>query len=188
MGALPNTPREKIAHALRERRLELLRQWGYTDTDGDPPDSAALSRAEASAEAASSLDRVVPLLSMSHRRFREEVVKPLLAVSTAGSVVGPSGGRKAKGKRRKGGKGGKGVKPSGGELLPVVPVDGESGGVSLPKSRLGRAVKAFIESADEDNMDERIQMARELNEMLGVVGVTVDHVLRKRLERFAPTG
>lgn len=104
-----NNPREKIAVALRERRLTLLSQWGYREGG----DADQLARAEASAEAASPLDRIVPLVSMAHRRFREEVVKPLL-LGAAGGGPGPGGGAKPRAKRRKGGKGGRGVKVDAG--------------------------------------------------------------------------
>ncbi|KAJ3576281.1 hypothetical protein NP233_g523 [Leucocoprinus birnbaumii] len=55
------------------RNLELER-WGYKD--GDSNEIAA--EAEARAESASALDRIVPVLSLAHRRFRIEVLEPLL--------------------------------------------------------------------------------------------------------------
>ncbi|KLO20398.1 hypothetical protein SCHPADRAFT_991774 [Schizopora paradoxa] len=181
-------PREKIAMALRERRLTLLSQWGYKE-DGD---AESLARAEASAEAASPVDRVVPLVSMAHRRFREEVVKPLLAA--AGGGPGPGGGSKPRAKRRKGGKGGRGVKVGAGAAPPPsagsISADGwaEAGSGVLPKSRLARAVKAFIEDKDfGGDEQQRKATAAELNSVLGIVGIPIDHVLRRRLEKFAPS-
>ena len=47
-------------------------------------------------------------------------------------------------------------------------------------------MKAFIEGGDGTDAEERRRVARELNEVLGTVGITVDHTLRRRLERFAP--
>lgn len=68
--------RDQIQRRLKERRVEELKKWGYYD--GAPAD--VLARAEACAEAASSLDRVVPLSSLALRRFRTEVIDPLLAI------------------------------------------------------------------------------------------------------------
>jgi hypothetical protein len=68
--------RATVTLRMQEHRAEELRKWGYCD--GGPPGEAAL--AEARAEAGSSPDRIVPLLSLAHRRFRTEVVEPLLAV------------------------------------------------------------------------------------------------------------
>lgn len=68
--------RDRIQKRLKERRTEELKKWGYYD--GAPAE--VLAQAEACAEAASSLDRVVPLSSLAHRRFRSEVIDPLLAI------------------------------------------------------------------------------------------------------------
>ncbi|KAI5115948.1 hypothetical protein M0805_003113 [Coniferiporia weirii] len=156
-------PREQLATRLRERRLTELKKWGYAD--GAPP--ATLARAEAAAEAASPPDRVVPLASMAFRRFREGVVRPLLAVPK---------GKKARKKYKKPGSGpGSGLGSGGG-------ADGEGGG---PKSRLARAVKELIECKDADSGDERRVMASELDDMLGTVGIPVDQVLRKKLDKFS---
>ncbi|KAH9964541.1 hypothetical protein BC827DRAFT_1085935, partial [Russula dissimulans] len=65
----------RIAEKMRERRVAELRRWGAPD--GSTP--AQLALAEACAEAASSPERVVPVLSLAYRRFRTEVLEPLLA-------------------------------------------------------------------------------------------------------------
>ncbi|KAH9046442.1 hypothetical protein EDB84DRAFT_665819 [Lactarius hengduanensis] len=106
----------RIAEKMRERRAAELRRWGA-------PDSATteqLARAEARAEAASALDRVVPILSLAYRRFRTEVLEPLLVVPKA----------KAKGKK-------KGF------------TEDEKAAVG-PKGRLARAVKELLESRGGD--------------------------------------
>ncbi|KAK0446422.1 uncharacterized protein EV420DRAFT_1276731 [Desarmillaria tabescens] len=71
-----NDTREKLSNKLKEKRLDELKKWGYND--GDPAE--ALILAESCAEAASSLDRIIPIASLAHRRFRVEFVEPLLAV------------------------------------------------------------------------------------------------------------
>ena len=108
--------REQISLKLKQRRAEELKRWGYEEGDS----RETLAQAEASAEAASEVDRVVPLSSLAYRRFRVEVLDPLLAVP------------KGKGKKR-----------------PKKPrqVNGER---PLPKGRLARAVKRLLESEDEE--------------------------------------
>jgi hypothetical protein len=64
----------KIATLIREKKLQVLTKWGYKD--GDSPE--ILAQAEASAEAASPLDRIVPISSLAYRRFRLSLVEPLL--------------------------------------------------------------------------------------------------------------
>jgi hypothetical protein len=108
--------RDQISLKLKQRRAEELKRWGY----GEGGSREALAQAEASAEAASDVDRVVPLSSLAHRRFRVEVLDTLLAVP------------KGKGKKRP-------KKP------PLV-----NGERPLPKGRLARAVKWLLESDDEE--------------------------------------
>jgi len=103
--------REKIAKKLKERRIEELKKWGYKE-DG------STDLAEQRAEAASTLDRVVPLTSLALRRFRTEFIEPLLAAP------------KMKGKKRKSGGG---------------PIGDKS---NLPKGRLARAVRELLEVQD----------------------------------------
>ena len=74
-----NETRDQIQKKIKERRTEELKKWGYEDGGS----SELLALAEACAEAASPLDRVVPLTSLAHRRFRVEVIDPLLAVPKA---------------------------------------------------------------------------------------------------------
>ncbi|KAI0271613.1 hypothetical protein BC834DRAFT_818381 [Gloeopeniophorella convolvens] len=66
----------RAAEKMRERRAAELRRWG----------------AEACAEAGSAHGRVVPLLSLAHRRFRTEVLEPLLAVPRGGPRGGEGAG------------------------------------------------------------------------------------------------
>ncbi|KAH8120677.1 hypothetical protein DFH11DRAFT_1696526 [Phellopilus nigrolimitatus] len=148
-------PREQLAARLRERRAAELKRWGCAA--GAPPD--ALARAEAAAEAASPPDRIVPLASLALRRFRADVVRPLLAVPR---------GKKGRKKHKR--------------LAPPPPAN------SGPKSRLARAAKELIESksagAGAAEEEERYAMAAELSAMLGAVGIPVDHLLRKKLDKF----
>jgi len=142
--------RKKITAKLREHRALELKKWGYTE--GDPPEQ--LAQAEASAEAASGHDRIVPLTSLAHRRFRTEVLEPLLTV--------PKG--EGKGKDR-GSPAPEGGKPAG------------------PKGRLARAVKELLESGVNDEQ-ERKRLAKEMAGMLRMVGIRPDHPLRKRLDKY----
>ncbi|THH11388.1 hypothetical protein EW145_g698 [Phellinidium pouzarii] len=159
-------PREQLAARLRDRRLVELKKWGYTD--GAPP--AALTRAEAAAEAASPLDRIIPLASMAFRRFREDVIRPLLAVPK---------GKKARKRYKKPPGAGSGLAAGSGSSAVV---DGESSG---PKSRLARGVRDLIESKDVDSETERRTMAAELDDMLGTIGIPIDLLLRRKLDKFA---
>ena len=102
--------REKIAKKLKERRVEELKKWGY-EVGGS---SESLALAEQRAEAASTVDRVVPLSALALRRFRTEFIEPLLAAP------------KMKGKKRRPG---------------AAPVGDKS---HLPKSRLARAVRELL--------------------------------------------
>jgi hypothetical protein len=89
--------REKVAGRLRDYRANELEKWGFA-TGGSSEEAA---EAEASAEAASSPDRIVPIASLAFRRFRIEVLEPLLAVpkskggkrrkSSSTSPAGPKG-------------------------------------------------------------------------------------------------
>lgn len=144
--------REKITNRLREKRLDEVKKWGYEEGgSGD-----LMAAAEACAEAASPLDRVVPVLSLAHRRFRTEFIEPLLAVP---KIKGKS---KAKHK------------------IPKTPSGSAPPG---PKGRLARAVKDLLESKDIDE-EERKRLASELAKALRTVGVRTDHPLRKKLDKF----
>ncbi|KAF8557395.1 hypothetical protein OG21DRAFT_309017 [Imleria badia] len=106
--------REKIAKKLKERRVEELKKWGYEENGS----AEALAQAEQRAEAASTVNRVVPLAALALRRFRTEFIEPLLTAP------------KMKGKKRRPG---------------AAPVGDKS---HLPKSRLARAVRELLEVQD----------------------------------------
>ncbi|KAI0044371.1 hypothetical protein FA95DRAFT_262676 [Auriscalpium vulgare] len=142
---------KKITERIRARRAAELAKWGYDD--GGTPE--ALERAEACAEAASAPERIVSLLSMAHRRFRIEVVEPMLAVPKI----------KGKGKAKK---------------ARAATSEAEKPG---PKGRLARAVKHLLESAEVD-AQERRRLAEELADILCKVGIRPDHPLRKRLDKY----
>ncbi|CAK5284280.1 unnamed protein product [Mycena citricolor] len=141
--------REKVSEKLREKRIEELTKWGYK-TDGTGTPAAA---AEACAEAASPLDRVVPVTALAHRRFRTEVIDPLLSVPAVK-------GKKSKHKT-----------PKAGSAPPT------------PKGRLARAVKELLEGEGGDEA-EKTRLATDLSAALRLIGIRVDHPLRKRLDKF----
>lgn len=145
--------RDKIAQRLQEKRNEELKKWGY-EPGGS---SEMLAKAEAAAEAASSLECIVPISSLAHRRFRTQVLEPLLAIP------------KHQGKKGK----------------KKIPNFNSSSAPPGPKGRLARAVKDLLETKD-DGVEERTRFAAELAQALGMCGIRVDHPLRKRLEKFTP--
>ncbi|KIM84682.1 hypothetical protein PILCRDRAFT_818280 [Piloderma croceum F 1598] len=142
--------REKISKRLRERKTEELKMWGYEDGGS----AELLAEAEACAEAASSLDRIVPLSSLALRRFRIECVEPLLKVPKI----------KVKGRKKR-----------------SPPTNGEKG--LMPKGRLARAIKELLETQGGDE-DEKCRLAVETATMLKTVGVRADQPLRKKLDKF----
>lgn len=142
--------REQIAQRLKEKRMDELKKWGYEA--GGPP--AKLAEAELCAEAASPLDRVVPLGALALRRFRTEFVEPLLAAPNM------------KGKRRRPG---------------APPVNGSK--INLPKGRLARAVEELLGAQGGDS-EQRCGLAADLAAMLRIVGVQHTHPMRKRLDKF----
>ena len=144
--------RELISKLLRDRKLQELKKWGYVE--GDSLEKMAL--AEACAEAASPVDRVVPISSLAHRRFRTEVMEPLLS--------SPKLKGKSKAKHK----------------IPKLPT---SPNPALPKGRLARAVKELLES-DSIAEDERLKLASGLADILRIVGIRSDHLLRKRLDKY----
>ncbi|KAI0317097.1 hypothetical protein OF83DRAFT_1059245 [Amylostereum chailletii] len=129
----------KVAGKIQERRTAELSKWGAVPG----ADEEALKRAEACAEAASSQDRVVPLASMALRRFRLEVIEPLLVVAKVG--------------------------------LKSKTKDCSAG----PKGRLAQAVHTLLGSKAE----ERQRLARELADMMRMVGVQPSQPLLRRLEK-----
>lgn len=145
--------RQKIADKFRERRADELRKWGYTDG------ADSLARAEARAEAASPLDRIVPVASLGLRRWRTDFLEPLMATPPA---------LKGKGKRR-------GAAP-----------DAPGGKNGLPKSRLARAVRDLttLPEPDDGSLPDRQQIAQIVYDSLADTGVRLDHPLRKKLAKF----
>jgi len=142
--------REQIAQRLKEKRMDELKKWGYEV--GGPPEM--LAEAELCAEAASSLDRVVPLHALALRRFRTEFVEPLLAAPNM------------KGKRRRPG---------------APPANGSKN--NLPKGRLARSVEELLGVQGGDS-EQRRGLATDLAAMLRVVGVQHIHPMRKKLDKF----
>lgn len=146
--------RDQVAQKMKDKKTDELRKWGYK------VDAAAetLPKAEAAAEAASSLDRVVPLVSLAHRRFRTEFIDTLLIAPRLNG-----GGKKAKKKL---------PKPSSNGAGPPV-----------PKGRLARAVSQLLDT-EELEEKERRRLATELARCLWTVGVKHDHVVRKKLDKY----
>lgn len=97
----------------------------------------------------------------------------------------------------KGKKGGKTIKAKkGGATLGIGVGGGVDGhlaaagggeGQAGPKSRLARAVRYLVE---EDTREEEVRrnVAGEVNNMMEMVGVPGDHVLRKKLTKFSAPG
>ncbi len=73
---------KRITEKMRERRAAELRRWGAPE--GATAEQLAL--AEACAEAASAPEHVVPVLSLTYRRFRTEVLEPAMS-TVIGSVA-----------------------------------------------------------------------------------------------------
>lgn len=80
----PASPRQRLPSRSQQPLPELLLPWGY-ERDGDLENLAA---AETRAEAASPLDRVVPIFSLGLKRWRTEVVEPLLSPESNGQGDG----------------------------------------------------------------------------------------------------
>jgi hypothetical protein len=139
-----------FSQRLREKKEQELRKWGYCEGGS----AESLARAEACAEAASSLDRVIPLASLAHRRFRVEFLEPQIAV----------------------------LKQPINKTRKKVPKINSSGPV-LPKGRLARAIEDLLNSKDVDDIHKKT-LARELAIMFRTVGVRSEHPLCKRLSKF----
>lgn len=73
---MPDDSRDNISAKLRDKKCGELKRWGYEEGGS----TEMMAAAEACAEAASPLDRVVPVSSLGHRRWRTEVIEPLLSV------------------------------------------------------------------------------------------------------------
>jgi len=155
-----------IAEKMHERRVAELRRWGA-------PDGATaeqLSLAEACAEAGSAPECVVPVLSLAYRRFRTEVLEPLLALPK------PKGESKGKGKKKKRKGSDSPATMATAAVVPAAEVD------KAPRGRLARSVKEFLESKGGDE-EERTRFACEMADMLMRVGIRPEHPLRRKLGR-----
>lgn len=159
-----NDTREEIARKIKEKRIVELGKWGYIE-GANGEGAVTLTEAEACAEAASPVDRIIHISSLAHRRFRTEFVEPLLAVP------------KIKGKK------GKNKKGAGGVNVTSSSSQTNGSGPPGPKGRLARAVKELLEAEGSDE-EERYRCAAALASMLKKVGVRPDHLLRKKLEKF----
>ncbi|PPQ72673.1 hypothetical protein CVT26_002889 [Gymnopilus dilepis] len=149
---IPNEgSKDALSKIYREKKMEELKKWGYEEGD---PDKAAL--AESCAEAASSPDRIVPVASLAHRRFRTDFIEHLL--------ISPKAKGKSKAKNK----------------MPKAPLGSQP---ARPKGRLPRAVHDLLES-DTVEMEEKVLLATGLAKMLQLIGVRKDHVLRKKLDKF----
>lgn len=144
--------REAISKKFQERRVEELKKWGYED--GCSSEQAAF--AESCAEAASSLDRIVPIVSLALRRFRTEFFEPLLAA--------PKFQGKSKAKNK-------------------IPKTSAGTNAIRPKGRLARAVQELLES-DVVDEEERSRLVSGLATAMQTVGVRGDHPLRKKLNKY----
>lgn len=158
---------KRIAEKMRERRAAELRRWGAPE--GATAEQLAL--AEACAEAASAPEHVVPVLSLGYRRFRTEVLDPLLAV--------PNPKKKNQKKKNKGKQGGDG--PTTAAVIGSVAEADEA--ATGPKGRLARSVKELLESNGGDE-EEQNRLASEMALMLMRAGIRPDHPLRRRLRKY----
>jgi hypothetical protein len=161
--------RRMIAEKMRERRAAELRRWGAPE--GATAEQLAL--AEACAQAGSAGECVVPVLSLAYRRFRTEVLEPLLAVPI------PKGESKSKGKKKKR-KGTMQGRDSPATMAIVAVVTA----AEVDKARLARSVKEFFGSKRRDG-EERNEFACEMADMLMRVGIRPEHPLRRRLGRHS---
>ena len=113
----------------------------------------------------------MPVLSLAYRRFRTEVLEPLIAV--------PKPKKQSKKKKNKGKQGDDGpttVAVNGS----VAEADEATTG---PKGRLARSVKELLESKGGDE-EEQNRLAFEMAEMLMRAGIRLDHPLRRRLKKY----
>ncbi|KAF9234395.1 hypothetical protein BU15DRAFT_90001 [Melanogaster broomeanus] len=145
--------REKIVKKLKERRVEELKKWGYEE--GGSAESFA--QAEQCAEAASSLDCIVPLSALALRRFKTEFIESLLAAP------------KMKVKTKRPG---------------AASIRGDK--AHLPKGRLARSVRELLEVQEVD-LEERRYLAAELTMTLHAVGIRNGHPVRTKLDKFLAT-
>ncbi|TFK30681.1 hypothetical protein FA15DRAFT_751692 [Coprinopsis marcescibilis] len=151
-ATLADDTREKISRRLKEKRNDELQRWGYSEGDSNE----RLSFAENCSEAASPPDRIVPVISLAHRRFRIEIIEPMLLAPKA------KGSSKAK------------------HRIPKTP---NGAAPYRPKGRLARAVQAVMTAEDVEE-SERLQLITSLGTSLQTIGIRPDHQLRKRIEKY----
>lgn len=144
--------RNKIMEVLKERRLKELEEWGYVPEKGDE----SANMAETCAEAASPPDRVVHIASMGFRRWRIEMVEPLLAVPKVGMKPNKGGGSS---------KAGSGIKRP-----PAL------------MSRLSRAIQEILDTGMLTD-EERRDLLLRVDDSLRLSGLRGDNQVRKKLHR-----
>lgn len=83
-GPAGESNQRTIAQIKTDSVILELKKWEYKD--GDSRENAV---AEARAEAASPLGRIVPVSSLAHRRFRIEVLEPLLSYAKSNDSIRP---------------------------------------------------------------------------------------------------
>jgi len=143
---------DRVSNPLKEKRIEELKRFGYSEGDSND----RLVYAEQCLEAASTPDRVVPILSLAHRRFRIEVIEPLL--------LAPKTKAASKGKHR-------------------IPKAAAGPAPYRPKGRLARAVH-HVMTAEDIADSERLQLITGLAYALQTVGVRPEHAVRKRIDKY----
>jgi hypothetical protein len=162
--------REKISDRSKEKRADETKQWGYDrerEKEGRMDElkkwgyqvdglGESMASAEACAEAASPSDCIISFSSLAHRRFRTEVIEPLLAVPLV------------KGKKK--------------NKIPKATT--KATGAPLPKGRLARAVEELLKSEGGDEA-EKVRLIRDLAAVLRLVGVRPEHPLRQHLDILA---
>ncbi|KZS90304.1 hypothetical protein SISNIDRAFT_457832 [Sistotremastrum niveocremeum HHB9708] len=154
--------RQQVVRRLRGLRMKELKKWGYVEGDG----AEKLAQAEQSAEAASTLDRVVPIQSLAYRRWRLDCIEPLLTIPDEGQKPSTSGGR-----------------TRGGRRSTKSPPPTKSPPNAIPKGRLARACKMFFETGTLP-MDDKLRSVQCIRDSFLVCGVRRDVALLKRLEKY----
>ena len=137
---------ENVSQRQEDRRVHQLKKWGYKNGGS----AKLLAQVEACAEAVSTPDRVVPLSSLAMRRFRLEVIEPLLQVPEMdgmGKKLDPSAIDRAK--------------------------------AAVPEGRLVRAIKVMLETKGGDE-DEKRRLVAELAILFRTVGVQPNKLLKKK--------
>jgi len=144
--------RNRLMEVLKERRLKELEGWGYDPNEGEE----SATSAEICAEAASPADRIVHISAMGFRRWRIELVEPLLAVPKVG------------------------VKPAG-----LGGSSKTHSHVKRPPALMSRLSRAIQEVLDSGHLygQERRELLGKLDNSLRMSGLRRDHSVRKKLFR-----